>query len=454
MVAMVMKPEGPQPSEESWPAPMEGLPWRELPTLGLTIVTCGCIYWLVLVFMAMVLVVTPWDFAKFYHSGYAHLRGEDLYTWYPSTPGPAGTWGAALDGEIHTLELSNLNPPHFHLLVLPLALLPLEAAYVVWMAVGLVCLIVGLWLTVCEVGGTWSPGERQLALIALLASVDTTSMIRLGQLTWLLLLPVVLMWRAARQERWWSCGLWLGLLVASKVFFLIFVPYLLLTRRWSALLGAFASCLLWTAAGVAVFGLDSYRNWMSLLGASASWGWDMQNAGLWGLLTRSLTANVMFEPVLMLGPATVKLIWLVLAGGLGLVMLVVACRDRSQPGLDRAFALLLASALLLSPLGWNYYFLLPVPPLLALLMRWKQEGRVTRGCHWLLLLALPGLFWPISWTFAGQPSALLTLTIGSVYFWTLLCVWLALVVDGWTPGEPETSTPGATSVGSNLISGE
>ena len=123
----------------------------------------------------------------------------------------------------------------------------------------------------------------------------------------------------------------------------------------------------------------------------------------------------------------------------GLAALSVSLTDPSRTGIDRAFGLLLVSALLLSPLGWTYYFWLPLGPTAAVATGWwrhrpaRDGGGEAENPPWhrlLLLLATPGLFSPAFATMFYQPLPLATLFYGGISFWSLLLVWLALIVDG------------------------
>jgi hypothetical protein len=100
--------------------------------------------------------------------------------------------------------------------------------------------------------------------------------------------------------------------------------------------------------------------------------------------------------------------------------------------------LLLLAALLVSPLGWTYYWWLALGPMVAVVATWwKRDARGerspgSRAGRWrraLLLVAVPGLIWPLPATIAFQPSAWATVLPGSAYFWATLALWVALIAD-------------------------
>src|SRR5947209_3735552 len=101
------------------------------------------------------------DFGKFYYSARAFLDGADMYA-----PSPATNLRFENAPDIQYL---NLNPPHFHLLVLPFARLPPDAAGTLWIAVSIFALLISLMLIRREIGGTWTPVGALVAIFVILA---------------------------------------------------------------------------------------------------------------------------------------------------------------------------------------------------------------------------------------------------------------------------------------------
>jgi hypothetical protein len=156
------------------------------------------------------------------------------------------------------------------------------------------------------------------------------------------------------------------------------------------------------------------------------------NAGLWGVFSKLFRPNPLYVPLVECDPTALRLVWLLLAGSLGLLTLAVAVGDRSPERVDRSFALLLVGSIVFCPLGWTYYLWLPLGPLTALLCSWARRPEpVWRSWRWrLIALVLPAVlvpFWMTAWL---QPSAVATVLLGNVYAWSLLALWLALVLDG------------------------
>lgn len=399
-----------------------------LPLAALAAVSGVLLIWNGLLVYQMATTLHMNDFGKFYYSARAFLDGQDMYEPTPPTLIPVG------DGRYFTFL--NLNPPHFHLPLIPLALLPPELALAVWGAASLVALAASLLLIGGTVGLRPTPVRVLAVLAAALGFSGTGAVSITGQLSFLLLLPLTLAWTEARRGRWARAGMWLGLALSVKSFLLIFLPYLVLQRRHRAAgvtLGTAGACF---ALGLVVFGIDAHLSWLRALGSS-DWAWAAMNGSILGFLTRALDRSSYYAPIAVV-PGLVKPAWLVLSTVVGLLTLLAAWRRPHESAVDRDFALLLLGALLISPLGWVYYLWLPVGPLAGLVVKWRREararesGRVTTGVWWrrgLLAAAIPGLVWPLLFTTVFGPQPWATATVGSIYFWTTLALWLALMAD-------------------------
>src|SRR2546422_10029686 len=115
------------------------------------------------------------DFSQFYYSAVAFLQGLDMY----------GSSAAALAG---MKELRNMNPPHFHLLLLPLALLPAGLALALWGVARLLSLLASLRLIIREVGLALTPWQWRPGGLALVSVIGTPRVLLPGQTSVLLLL--------------------------------------------------------------------------------------------------------------------------------------------------------------------------------------------------------------------------------------------------------------------------
>jgi hypothetical protein len=409
---------------------------RLLSALGRMAVKLGCLAllgWNVALVLVMERGLVRSDFGKLHASAQAYLAGRDMYDLGPATLSPV----RGMTGEIlHYIQFLNLNPPHFHLILLPLAPLPGRWALAVWGIVSLACLALSLRLIARESGIALTPWRRRLAALALLSFAGMAAVAVTGQVSFVLLLPVTLAWIRARRGSWAEAGLYLGLAMSVKPFLAIFLPYLVLRRRFVTLgtaVGAGAGAFL---VGLGVFGWDAHRSWIAGLSA-VSWEWVAMNASVLGFLRRVLAPSLYYEPLLE-APGLIVPLWLLLSGTIGVVSLAVAAADSGDRAVDRGFGLLLLAALLISPLGWTYYWWLALGPMVALVASWwgreahGERSPAPNAGRWrraLLLVAVPGLIWPLPATIAFQPSAWATVLPGSAYFWATLALWAALIAD-------------------------
>ena len=373
------------------------------------------------------------DFGKFYYSARAFLDGGNMYATSPATD--------LKFAEAPGLQFLNMNPPHFHLIVLPLALLSPQPALTIWVGASLLALVLSILLIVREVGLAWTPNRVLAAATGTLLFTATQSFFATGQLSLLLLLALTICWVEARHDRWTTAAAVLGACLSVKPFLLIFAPYLLLTRRFRAAVVMLATAAALVAIGVLVFGFTQYEAWYRALRQSGDWSWAVMNASMLGLFRRAFDTQPIGTP-LVVAPSLVNG-WIVAAALVGTVTLVVTIRDREPHAIDRSFALLLVAAQLISPLGWIYYLWLPAGPIAALATPHVASGfrrtSATAGSpkgrrhvlkRVLALVAMIGFVYPMPFLLAFRNHAWATLTIASIYFWATLALWLLLLDDG------------------------
>jgi alpha-1,2-mannosyltransferase len=360
------------------------------------------------------------DFGKFYYSARAFLDGADMYA-----PSPATNVGI---GAAAPLQFLNMNPPHFHLIVLPFAALPPDQAAIFWIVGSLVALTVSIALIGGELVIVWTPIRVLLLVLGVLSFSGTQAFFLTGQVSMLLMLAMTVCWTLARHERWLAAAVWLGVCISVKPFVAIFVPYLLLTRRFRPVAVAVATAAAAFAVGYVVFGQQNLESWYRALAQSGDWTWAEMNASLLGFFRRAFDLQPIAPP-LVVHPGWVNA-WIPLAGLIGAATLIVAVADRSALAVDRAFALLLVAAILISPLGWIYYAPVVAGPVAALLV--DERRALTRRWGSVLLggVAVAGCFWPHPLLGVFQPNRWSTVLFTSAYFWGVLAAWGWLLTSG------------------------
>ncbi|MGE0704438.1 MAG: glycosyltransferase family 87 protein [Vicinamibacterales bacterium] len=330
-------------------------------------------------------------------------------------------------GSIEAVRGANLNPPHFLLMVAPLAVFNATTAFVVWAFLSLISALAALWLSLREAGIRVTPTVCLWTLTALLVAAPTGALLMSWQVSWLLWGPITWAWVVARRGRWTASALVLGVLMSVKPFLGLFLLAFASERRWRPLLAACGAAVVCFGLGLVFLGWEAHASWLRTL-AGVSWSSFVFNASFPGFLERALMVRPM--PSWDLVPVAVApglVAPLALAGAT--IALTVSSRALRKDGpdkVDRLFAVVLCASLLVSPLGWIYYEFFFVGPVLVLCVggRWWTRTAWQKALVgiWIVSAVMsPGLL--TSW----QPSPLATLTVGSLYFWGLLALWSRLV---------------------------
>src|SRR5262245_62093929 len=169
---------------------------------------CAAAFFLDALLLRKMLELHMNDFGKFYYSARAFLNGADMYA-----PSPATSIG--IGGAMH-LQFLNMNPPHFHLIVLPFAMLPADLAALAWLVASLVALMRSIALIARELDVTWTPLRVLLLVATVLGFSGTQAFFLTGQVSMLLMLAMTLAWSSARHGRWQSAAVWLGICLSVK----------------------------------------------------------------------------------------------------------------------------------------------------------------------------------------------------------------------------------------------
>jgi alpha-1,2-mannosyltransferase len=348
------------------------------------------------------------DFGKFYGSARLFLAGRDMY-------GPSqATW--MLVGHGQHQQFWDMNPPHLHLLLLPLAWLPAFHAFLVWAGFSVVSLMAAAWLIVRELRLRVTPIGLLWTALAVAACAPTGTLLVTGQLSWLFLWPATVGWIAVRRGAWTKAAIVWGVLASVKPFLLVLPVYVALRRQWRAGAMSVATITTCYGVGIVVFGLDAHRAWFMALRDSSAWAWAAMNGSLLGLASRTLAPSPYLAP-LVNAPRAISLVWLTLSLGGAAVTAWALMQRETDP--DRDLLLLLLLGLLVSPLGWIYYAWWLLGPALAVVSARRWTAWFTASAS--------GFFMPVLLTTLGQPSGWLTLTIGSIYTWTLVFAYIGTV---------------------------
>ena len=314
------------------------------------------------------------DFTKFYASAIHFQEGTSIYA--PLDPTRFGATADSGKIAIHP----NLNPPLVTLLLLPLSWFSWNLAYVFWALTSLVAGVAAMILLSRELKLPLAPQGPILSLIPFLLFYPTWATIRFGQLSLFLFLLIVLLWRDSRREKDLRAGLILGFLMGLKLFTGLFLLLYLLHRRGQTLLVATLTLAGGWVVSLSVLGSGTASEYWEAL-SQVTWTGASWNASLQGFFSRLLGGSegsgLWDAPLAGRVAATSLSVLVVLA-------FVIAVRPREEKNLfqtDLSFCLVLPLMLLISPLGWMYYF--PILLLPAALL-WKRSRRYEAGAFFLL----------------------------------------------------------------------
>ncbi len=312
------------------------------------------------------------DFGKFYQSERLLLAGHDPY----------GQLIVSVDDKTNNVDkytiqkyAGNLNPPFFQLLILPFGYLSYTAALWLWSVLSIACVVLStfLLLNILQIK------QRDFNLIlgitlALLIYFPTFVNIVFGQVTLFLLPLVIIAWHCARRNNQNCLGFLLGIAVSIKLFFGLFALYFLMRRQWRALIIFCGTILVCGLLPVLIFGKAIYLHYHAVLNHiwwyTCSW-----NASLYGFFARIFGIGEKNTPLIAIPGLAEKLYWFTSAMLTLSLLYFLKTETKIKPLLkiDLDFSIILAAMLLLSPLGWSYYFPLLVIPVITLLQLAKEN---------------------------------------------------------------------------------
>jgi alpha-1,2-mannosyltransferase len=299
------------------------------------------------------------------HPYYDPHRGSPLYDW----PGPPGSPG-----------IKFIYPPFA---ALPFALIPLHIRLLrveqISTVIDLLAVVLAASVTVRALGRERGlTGRRRAGIVVLVTAIALMTepvqrTFYLGQVE--LVLMALVIWDVCQPDGHWWKGIGVGIAAGVKLVPLIFIPYLLLTRRYRAAAVAAATFAATVLAGFIVLPRDSSRWWRHGLFLRGSYDNNILYGGNQSLLA----------PIERLGGTSTHGIWLTAAAiiaMLGLGAATVLDRNGYQVLGVAACAL---TGVLISPISWDHHWvwvLMAAPVFLyyGLLARgWARWGCFAAG---------------------------------------------------------------------------
>ncbi len=287
------------------------------------------------------------DFEVYHRTGQRFAAGENLYQ--------------TGDGHYMFKYL-----PSSAAVYVPFSALPMEGAKALWFALSIAAFAAAVKLSLellPEARGTLVP-----LLSTVILSKYLLHELRLGQInTFVMLACLGVVWALARSRRPdLAAGVAAGLATAVKPYAALFVAYLAVKRRWTAVAIALTATVAAQLIPIFFYGIDGtisqLRLWRTTLSASTP-----------VLLTNSDAISVLAFFTKWLGdPAPAAIPALVALLALALLFLAVVVRGgNNNDAVTLEGAMLLTLTPLVSPLGWDYNFLMALPAVMLLLRHWS-----------------------------------------------------------------------------------
>ncbi|HEV2613976.1 MAG TPA: glycosyltransferase family 87 protein [Gammaproteobacteria bacterium] len=294
------------------------------------------------------------DFYKFYESTLLYFSGQNLYSnLIIELKGPLYSEWVSANG--------NLNPPFFTLLLLPLHVFNYGDAYKIWSEISIACIFIGGYLALRPFP-QWH--KNTFPILTLFAMYVPNSVnLAYGQISTMLLVIVVLAWLSARENKDISAGLLIGFACAIKLFCGLFLIYFLCLKRYRLVAVSILVILMAALLGLLVFGIQPYFAYHGTL-SQIGWYAVSANDSLYGFFYK-LFSNAEKNQPFIVAPYLVNIFTV----GCSVLLMGYLIRHWIKWGnqkFDIGFSLVIVSMLLLSPLGWVYYFPLLLIPYLVI----------------------------------------------------------------------------------------
>lgn len=353
----------------------------------------------------------------------------------------------------------SFHPPITIPFFLPLAPLPYAVAFTIWDLIQLGCLWLIVDLTARTLGKPLSPVIGAVASLALIAIWPIRESFVEGQLNIPVAAGIAGCWYALRCDRRGWAGVALALAIALKPLVGLFVLWALWRREWRLLFWAGATLAAIGLVGVALSGVQGTIDYVTKAYPMHAYLWPgyQDNASPQGFFTRLFGPSDWRPrppyPVPGLSKALTLASW---ALSVALLFWRLGWATPSRERLNREFAALGATMLLVTPIIWPHYYAVLIAPVGVLVADlWRRRAWGWLG---LLVLALVVLWAPRdlhAWLerHALAPRAYGTLQLPAllaVYAVGLACLWRGTVQGDQSESSDQPVQPAALASGPTL----
>ncbi len=304
------------------------------------------------------------DYGKFYQSLQFILQGKNAYAPIYYLPEPT----AQKPHPTTRLLGGNLNPPFFNLLLLPLGLLSYAVSFYTWQIISALCGILSALLLKKALDLSDSPVLTLSLIAALFIYYPTYANVWLGQVA-LLAFPFLLgAWLAAQRGYACATGVLLAIAASIKLFFGLFFLYFLIRREWRALIWFCGMLAVSFSIPLLVFGKSVYFDYSKVF-HHVIWYASSWNASLYGFFLRFFSNTEKNIPVWSV-PGLANILYYTTTAIVSIALfkfLQPASKIAPQQKIALDFSAVIITIMLISPLGWMYYFCYLFIPFIFLL---------------------------------------------------------------------------------------
>jgi len=314
------------------------------------------------------------DFTPYWNGATAVAAGRSPYGWLdenrPLTP-----------RDFH-------YPPILAVLLSPLPrVMDYPTARWAWLGFSVACLVASVVL-IWRASGLRLRDPRVLAVAPAFALVPPLTLaLGIGQLSPQLLLVVAGAYAMLGVHRAALAGGFVALGAYLKTFPGLLAGYFVLRRDWRAFAAAVLSGVLLVGLTSLVLGWQPHWTYLTrVVPTQGIWVGGPFNVSIAGVVTRLLIENPFSTPIVDTGRVGQAVIGLLTALVLAVSAYAAWRAPAGKRGNDAAFALVVTTSLLVSPINGNYNLIILILPLLVA-AAWIQEAW-PRHLRWLLLAAL------------------------------------------------------------------
>lgn len=352
------------------------------------------------------------DYFYFYLSGEQALTHEDIY--YP----------LHFFTHLH-MKVVNLNLPFVGILMMPFRFSNYTTSFWVFSLIGIILCIISILLIIKKV---FQPRKKIVYCIGILLALSYYPVFlntKQGQIGTIVLWLTTLGWLSFREKKSNWAGFFWGMAFSVKLFVGLFLWMLLWQKEWQALKIFLITSIVCALMSLFIFKPDIYLHYLSIF-KQIDWYNVNWNASLLGFLGRIFGHNQETNIAIYHFPLLTQILYMAFAAAL-LCMLPTFSKKNPTSifSKDLSVAFTITAMLIISPLGWIYYFPLLFIPF-AIIFYWNQNKFHQTMLHYLLAISIFFSSYPSPLSQSHQIVNLKDIFLFSGIYFYALCILMII----------------------------